>query len=92
MLSVKQAWIRVQSFLNAGGKNKYAPETIADCGDCFVFSVRLKTDSPGVSTGLNPYIVYKESGKVVNDTKLKLIRSMRPIRMIPPNSIAGADQ
>lgn len=86
MFTVQQAWNRVTSFLGKDGP-KYAPETIADCGNCFVFSIRLKTDPPGASTGLNPYIVYKATGKVVNDTKLNIVSSVKPIRMVPPDVI-----
>lgn len=87
-MTAAQAWNKLSDYLRLSERKKeYVPETIAECKDCFVFSIRLKGDSPGVSTGINPYIVYKITGRVINDSKLEKISKMKPIKMINPISV-----
>lgn len=86
-MTAVQAWNKLSEYLRSSEKEEYAPETIAECKDCFVFSVRLKSDPPGISTGINPYIVYKITGKVVSDKKLERVSKMKPIKMINPRTV-----
>lgn len=86
-MTAAQAWTKLSDYLRKSDKNEYAPETVAECKDCFVFSIRMKDDPPGTSTGINPYIVYKITGKVLNDRSLKFVSKMKPIRMIDPRTV-----
>lgn len=86
-MTAAQAWNKLSEYLRFSEKAEYAPETIAECKDCFVFSIRLKDDLPGVSTGINPYIVYKITGKIINDKGLKFVSKMKPIKMVNPRSV-----
>lgn len=87
-MTAVQAWTKVEVYLKeTENKSDYAPETIADCGEYFVFSIRPKAKPPGASTGINPYVVNKVSGKVVNDRTLKIVSGLKPIKMIDPKTI-----
>lgn len=85
-MTVVQAWSRLSDYLSSE-KGEYAPETVAECASCFVFSVRPADKPSGVSTGINPYVIYKGTGKVIADTKFEIVSRVKPIRMIDPKSV-----
>lgn len=56
---VKEAWEKVHAI-----QKNSAPETAYELDELYVFSIRPKESSPGVSTGSTVITVNKKTGKV----------------------------